>query len=103
MLVHVQDTGLLAAMHWVAIPVGFDESLVFTPRVLPRNWRRMPTLSSTQAFGDTWVAEGRSAVLRVPSAVTAGEFNYILNPRHAEFERLRIGSAERFSFDHRLL
>jgi len=41
-------------------------------------------------------------VLRVPSLVVDGEFNYVLNPRHADFTRLEIGEPLEFSFDPRL-
>jgi RES domain-containing protein len=41
-------------------------------------------------------------VLRVPSVVTAGEFNFILNPRHPDFARLKLGLPEPFAFDARL-
>jgi DNA-binding winged helix-turn-helix (wHTH) protein len=47
------------------------------------------------------VAESRSAVLRVPSIVVDGEFNYVLNPRHPDFARLEIGESLEFSFDPR--
>jgi len=31
-------------------------------------------------------------VLQVPSIVVDGEFNYVLNPRHADFGQLKIGA-----------
>src|SRR5580658_5971967 len=41
-------------------------------------WMEMP---DSQAFGDAWVTEARSAVLRVPSiAVNRMESNFVLNP-----------------------
>jgi len=102
-LVNAEDTRVLAAMRWAAIPVQFDESLVLVPQGIPRNWRQMPPPDSTRKFGTNWVASARSVVLRVPSAVTPKEFNYVINPRHADFAKLQIGKVERFSFDMRLL
>lgn len=32
-----------------------------------------------------------------------GDFNYLLNPRHAEFTRIRIIDSSDFLFDGRLL
>jgi len=46
--------------------------------------------------------EARSAVLRVPSIVVNGEFNYLLNPRHRQFNELKIGSPLPFFLDPRL-
>jgi RES domain-containing protein len=102
-LVHAEDTSLLTAIRWVTIPVEIDESLIHVPRTLPRNWWRIPPSGSTRAFGTAWVKQARTPVLRVPSAVTRGEFNYVLNPRHPEFAQLRIGKAAPFTFDHRAL
>jgi hypothetical protein len=32
----------------------------------------------------------------------SGEFNYLLNPTHPDFKRVRVGKAEPFTFDPRL-
>lgn len=61
-----------------------------------------PAPPSTREFGTRWIMEARSTVLRVPSVVVDGEFDYILNPRHADFRQLKIGVAVSFSFDPRL-
>ena len=88
-----------------AVPVEFDQSLVtvVAPGQLPRNWKDSPPPPATQAMGAEWVASGASAVLRVPSVVVPGEFNFILNPTHRDFGRITIGSPMPFPFDARLL
>jgi RES domain-containing protein len=101
-LVHTEDTQVLAAVNWAMIPVSIDESLIEILQALPADWRRLPGPLSTREAGTRWVAESRSAVLQVPSIVMDGEFNYILNPRHADFARLEIGEPLAFSFDPRL-
>ncbi|MBS0562364.1 MAG: RES domain-containing protein [Proteobacteria bacterium] len=55
-----------------------------------------------RAFGDAWLAEGRSAVLDVPSALVPESRNLLLNPAHPEAARARIGSIRPFAFDRRL-
>lgn len=99
---HTEDTRVLAAVQWVTIPVEFDERLIESPTHLPREWRELPAPPSTRNFGSRWVKQARSPVLRVPSIVVDGEFNYVLNPRHAQFKDLQIGSPMPFSFDPRL-
>jgi len=101
-LVHTEDTQILAAVTWAMIPVSIDESLVEILQELPVEWRQLPAPQSTREIGTQWVSESRSAVLRVPSTVVDGEFNYLLNPRHADFARLEIGEPLAFSFDPRL-
>lgn len=43
------------------------------------------------------------AVLAVPSAVIPVETNYLLNPLHPQFRRIKIGKAQKFETDLRLL
>lgn len=100
-LVHI-PAGVLPA--YTAIPVEFDDALVtlLEPKDVPADWNGSPPPSSTQAIGDAWVSSARSAVLRVPSVVVPLEFNYVLNPNHADFARAHIGTAMPFPFDPRL-
>ena len=68
-------------------------------RMETASWMEMP---ESQRFGDRWAAEGRSAVLRVPSvAVNRMESNFILNPRHPDFARIQQENPEEFVFDPR--
>lgn len=78
---------------YVLASVRFDESLVDTvPRSsLGSRWREIPPHPSTQQTGDDWAAEGRSALLRVPSVIIPDELNYLLNPAHPDFGAILIG------------
>lgn len=69
---------------------------------LPPNWDIHPASGVTQAKGDAWLASNASAVLILPSVVTPGEANILLNPEHGDFQYLRISNAAPFSFDPRL-
>jgi RES domain-containing protein len=56
----------------------------------------------SQDYGDQWVAETRSAVLRVLSVVVNRmESNLVLNPRHPDFSRIEHEAAKPFPFDPR--
>ena len=70
---------------------------------LPAGWDAYPTSATTQLLGMRWIAAGRTAVLEVPSAVIPRESNYVLNPTHPQFRRLRAVATTPFSFDSRLL
>ena len=62
-------------------------------------WIDMP---ASQQWGDEWVRKQRTAVLRVPSiAVNRLESNFVLNPAHPEFARIRHDAAEEFVFNPR--
>jgi RES domain-containing protein len=100
-LVHV-SSGLLPA--YTAVPIEFEESLVtiLEAKDLPASWKDDPPPAAARAIGDAWVLADKSAALRVPSVVVPVEFNYVLNPKHSDFGRVRIGVAMPFPFDPRL-
>ena len=102
-LVNAEDPVLLSAIPYVIIPVSFDDTLVQTLKTLPPDWARWPVPLSTRQAGDQWVASARSLVLKVPSAVTRGECNYVINTVHPDFRKLIIGAPLKFRFDPRLL
>lgn len=102
-LVHLESSIPLTA--YSLVKVEFEESLIEeldVEELLP-DWRISPPPVDVQSIGDQWIDEVRSAVLKVPSAVLPIESVYLLNPRHPEFESVRISAAIAFSFDKRLL
>ena len=103
LLVHLHTSQILAS--YSIIPVDFAEQLVRTVEQadLPRTWRAYPSPVENKAIGDAWVAEQRSAVLAVPSAVVDGDRIFLTNPAHPDFRRVTIGQAEPFVFDERVL
>jgi RES domain-containing protein len=102
MLVHLHSSQLLDA--YSVIPVTFADRLIEVIELagLPGEWRHAPVPAAVQAIGDDWVRAGRSAVLKLPSAVVPAEWNYLLNPAHADFGEISVGAAAAFEFDSRL-
>jgi len=68
----------------------------------PSRWRAEPPDDASMRFGSAWIARNSAAVLDVPSAIVPVERNYLLNPLHADFGRIRIDAPKPFSFDARL-
>ena len=99
---HLDEAAALAG--WVLIPAVFDERLLtqLDPKALPGRWWTSPPPAACQAIGDAWVREAPSAVLAVPSAVVRDEENYLFNPTHGDFRRVKVGAAEPFTLDTRL-
>jgi len=77
--------------------VEFEARFVTEAR-LPKNWRKLK-LRETRALGRRWVDEASSPVLRVPSFVVPSESNFVLNPVHRDFRKLRISRATSFALD----
>ena len=69
----------------------------------PANWRISPPPAETMEIGDRWAGEQRSAILAVPSAISPDDRNFLLNPEHSDFKRIRIAPPIEYEFDPRLL
>jgi RES domain-containing protein len=69
---------------------------------LPKDWNVFPHPSTTQIIGDQFVAENKFCVLQTPSAVTEGDYNLLINPRHKDFQKVKIVDVVKFPFDRRI-
>jgi RES domain-containing protein len=76
---------------------------IFFTKKLPANWRISPPPAETMEIGDRWVQERRSAVLALPSAISPADTNFLLNPAHPSFKRIRIHPPIDYDFDSRLI
>ena len=63
---------------------------------------QLPDSPSARRFGHQWYAEGRSAILIVPSVVVRMERNVIINASHPEFPRMTPGAEAPVWWDQRL-
>ena len=97
-LVHL--SGPQDAPELVSFRIEFDAKLL-TDVELPRDWRQLK-LKDTRALGKVWVENAKSPVLRVPSFVIPSENNFVLNPGHPKFSKIKIRRPEPFFLDRRL-
>jgi len=70
---------------------------------LPGDWRSIAAREKLRSIGSDWAIKGAAAVLAVPSAVIPDETNYLLNPLHADFKRIKPGRPRKFQTDLRLI
>jgi RES domain-containing protein len=69
---------------------------------LPDDWNTFPHPHTTQAIGDNFIAQNKYCILQIPSAVTQGDFNLLINPNHAQFKTIKIMEVSKFPFDKRI-
>lgn len=87
------------------IEIEIPESIqieVLPESCLKGGWNSNPAKTLTQTIGDLFIFSKKNCVLRVPSAVVKGDFNYLANPNHPEIKKLKIISIEKFPFDERI-
>ena len=69
---------------------------------LPPDWGAMPYLPTLAAITEAWIREGAHWLMRVPSAHSSAEYNYLFNPLHPDHAQLHVVSLEPHPFDARL-
>jgi RES domain-containing protein len=77
-------------------------TLLLESKDLPADWKQFPHPHSTQVIGDRFIKDAGHLVLKVPSAVIQGDYNYLLNPSHPLFSGVRVRETEPYGFDPRL-
>ncbi len=100
-LVHYKRFDALEA-HLVYVLDVPDTAMESAPAP-PQGWDGDEPVHTAQAIGDRWYDERRSPALLVPSAVTPGEYNLIVNSRHPDWQwKWVISGPVTFAFDARL-
>ncbi len=87
----------------VTIVIPDDMPLLkLSTKDLPKDWNTFPHPPSTQAIGDKFIADNKYGILQIPSAVTWGDYNILINPNHPDFKKIKIRSKEHFPLDKRI-
>ena len=69
---------------------------------LPQNWDQFEQMHLMQKIGDLWVKECKTAILKVPSSIIHDECNYLLNPNHLDYNKIKLVATKPFLFDDRI-
>jgi RES domain-containing protein len=71
---------------------------------LPDNWyfTDPSAYELCRPFGDKWVKSNSSLLLKVPSAIIKNEYNFLVNPKHSDFNKIKLRGIEPFYFDPRI-
>lgn len=65
-------------------------------------WNNFPHIKDTQKIGDQFIENNKTCILKAPSAVVKGDFNYLINPYHSDFKKIKIKEVSNFPFDKRM-
>ena len=100
--VHV-PVGIIPTNYFIAtIEIPENDILELAVKDLPANWNRNPFVKDTQLIGNDFIKSNKYLALKVPSASVNGDFNYLINPRHPDFSKVKLKSIDSFAFDVRL-
>lgn len=69
---------------------------------LPPDWTDNPSPNYLKAIGDRFVQANTHLALRIPSALMVEEYNYLLNPAHHLYSKVKITNERAIKIDDRL-
>lgn len=68
---------------------------------LPQKWKQDESI--TRKIGDNLLRNGENLLIKIPSALLANSFNYIINPRSPKISNVKLLQPEPILLDNRLL
>jgi RES domain-containing protein len=74
----------------------------FNENELPKNWNAVPVTSETKEWGTIHLQEKKILTLKLPSVIIPSEYNFIINPLHPDFKKVKIKNIHSFTFDQRI-
>ncbi|PWT96808.1 MAG: hypothetical protein C5B52_14885 [Bacteroidetes bacterium] len=77
---------------WIEIPIN----------KLPPGWSSHPSPPQSREFGTKLLTRAETLCIKIPSAIIPEEYNYLINPLHKDFGKVKVKSVEDFVFDHRV-
>lgn len=96
---HSGSNGLFRLMV-ISVPDNLAISCI-TEDQLPKDWKGEFCEECLQ-IGSRWYIKNESPILKVPTTIIPDEWNYVLNTKHPDFEKITLERTEEFDFDERL-
>jgi RES domain-containing protein len=99
-LVRLKQTNHIQPFY--AYSAEVPDTLILKPDSFPARWKSR--LEVSRAFGDAWLEAKTTPAMLVPTIITPGEWNVLINPLHPQFSLAWIASGPAvYTFDVRLL
>lgn len=102
-LVHAPAMFIPTSYFLLTIRVPEDSLLSIPLDQLPDGWNSITPPSMIKDMTESWLAENRFLMLKVPSAVVEGDYNYLINPAHSRAPEVTIIHKQPYRFDPRLV
>jgi len=100
--VNVNIDDIPRALSITAIEIPHTGIMELKEADLPGNWKEVPAPAATKDIGSRLLNAATAPVIKIPSSIMAEEFNYLLNPLHAESKNFKILTIKDFVYDVRI-
>ena len=101
-LVHLKSKEIPPTQYLLHIEFPDEKEIAeLSYKKIKQNWHE--EFEYTQWIGDQFIQNKKSLALKVPSAIVPEESNFLLNPLHEGFKKVKIISSELLQLDKRLI
>jgi RES domain-containing protein len=94
-----QDYAISLDLILIQVPISASFSEINISKI-KKGW--VNDVDYTNFIGDAFVKDKQSLLLKVPSAVVTEEHNFLINPLHEDFKKIKIIETRSFKTDKRL-
>ena len=91
----------VAGFCMATIHIPDDSIEIYSAHLLPDNWQLNPPPDNIKLIGDKFIAANKYLAIKLPSAILEEEHNYLLNPAHAMFHKVKITHERAITIDDR--
>ena len=87
----------------ICLEIPEDRILKIQATDLPDDWFTNPSPDGLKTIGDHFIQNNRYLALQLPSVIMPEENNYLLNPGHPDFKKVKMMYTRKVSIDKRLV
>ncbi len=101
-LVHLPSSVKPPSLTLLTLNIPDHKIVTADDKDLPSNWQKKGYVVAVQQWGSAWLARQSSLALKVPSVISP-DYNVLVNPRHRDFQVVRIVDSRPITLDDRLI
>lgn len=101
----VHASGVALSQHFTVMVIYIPDKIsieTIGTGQLPKDWNKKARPRTCQRLGSQWANSNASLLLQVPSSIIPDEKNYLINPAHKDFTKVKIIDHQNFYFDRRI-
>jgi RES domain-containing protein len=96
---HFKDYSIALDLVYIQLPDAITTTEIKLVK-LKDNWQQ--DVAYTRYIGDEFIKQNNAPLLKVPSAIIKEEHNFLVNPLHPDFKKIKIQKSISFWPDKRL-
>jgi RES domain-containing protein len=85
----------------LSIQIPESSTVTIELKKLKSEWQN--SIEYTRSIGEEFLRDNQTLVLKVPSAIVTQEHNFLINPLHKDFKKVKVVNSELLELDKRLL